>query len=419
MQNKCFLESVHNRLNETHRYWHSMLDGYQDVEIFRTNLNAAIQALRNVTFMLQSSKSKINNFDKIYEKYREIMKKDPVLVWLHDSRNTIVKKEDLMVKSQAVISLQTWLNFPLFVVDVSPLTKTEDVGLDFLKLSVLPKVLRDRTILNLERKWIDVKLPKWELLESLAYCFKHIKKIVDDIHSICNINIRTCKENLHKDINCMVVTKQDRSVDIDTEDLRIIKVRSKNLNLTKEMVEKVSNRYKDLLVNIPETNPIYHDPFEDLIFINNMAKRVLIKDRNHSCILFLYKKSGPPNILQIQPKKHTDKYVMIKGVAEEIIKNKYFGVVLISETWYLDLNKRGTDEISEEEIEEIVVSKHPKRREALTVSAISANKLKIAETKFRRTFFGKIVFGKTEIKEPPIEEFRILIPLREALLKVG
>jgi hypothetical protein len=43
------------------------LDHYQEPESFRANLNATIEALRNVTFKLQNEKSAFAEFDVWYK----------------------------------------------------------------------------------------------------------------------------------------------------------------------------------------------------------------------------------------------------------------------------------------------------------------------------------------------------------------
>lgn len=61
---KCPLPATHRRLAEAHLLWHQTLDNYQDPDAFRANLNATIQALRNVTFAIQSEKHAIAIFDE-------------------------------------------------------------------------------------------------------------------------------------------------------------------------------------------------------------------------------------------------------------------------------------------------------------------------------------------------------------------
>ena len=58
----CPIPAAHRRLKEAHLLWHQTLDKYQEPDAFRANLNATIQALRNVTFALQAEKHSIPDF---------------------------------------------------------------------------------------------------------------------------------------------------------------------------------------------------------------------------------------------------------------------------------------------------------------------------------------------------------------------
>jgi hypothetical protein len=50
---ECPIPNAHRRLEEAHRLWHRAAESYDDPDEFRTNLNALLQALRSVTFVLQ------------------------------------------------------------------------------------------------------------------------------------------------------------------------------------------------------------------------------------------------------------------------------------------------------------------------------------------------------------------------------
>ena len=69
----CPLPNAHRRLSECHRLWHHAAETYDDPEGFRTQLNALLQALRNVTFVLQKEKRSIPEFDAWYEPLRDGM----------------------------------------------------------------------------------------------------------------------------------------------------------------------------------------------------------------------------------------------------------------------------------------------------------------------------------------------------------
>jgi hypothetical protein len=62
----CPIPKTHRRIAEAHLLWHQAMDAYHDSSTFLANLNSTIQALRNVTFVLQSEKKKIPNFEQWY-----------------------------------------------------------------------------------------------------------------------------------------------------------------------------------------------------------------------------------------------------------------------------------------------------------------------------------------------------------------
>jgi hypothetical protein len=106
--NSCPIPKTHRRLVEAHLLWHQTLDNYHNVESFRANLNATIQALRNITFVLQSEKNIIPQFDTWYSQWQSRLKADPTSKWLIDARNTVVKQGELESHSTAEVRLVTW-----------------------------------------------------------------------------------------------------------------------------------------------------------------------------------------------------------------------------------------------------------------------------------------------------------------------
>jgi hypothetical protein len=88
--------------------------------VFRANLNALIQALRNVTFILQSEKHSFDDFDDWYKPWQERLKADPVCRWVVGARNMIVKQGELETHSTAVVRLVTWRDAVLLELRVPP-----------------------------------------------------------------------------------------------------------------------------------------------------------------------------------------------------------------------------------------------------------------------------------------------------------
>ena len=67
----CPILQVHTRLNQAFSMFSEVGSRYQKPDAFTVTLNDLIQALRNVTFILQAEKSKIPDFDKWYPPYQE------------------------------------------------------------------------------------------------------------------------------------------------------------------------------------------------------------------------------------------------------------------------------------------------------------------------------------------------------------
>src|SRR5436309_15092466 len=100
-EESCPIPDTHTRLRQSHTLWHQTQREYGSPDAFCTNLNATIQALRSVTFVLQKEHDAIPDFAPWYDGWRERMKSDPLMKWLVDARNRIEKQGDLKTYSSA------------------------------------------------------------------------------------------------------------------------------------------------------------------------------------------------------------------------------------------------------------------------------------------------------------------------------
>ena len=92
--NTCPIPATHDRLFETHHWWHELARWYHEPEPFRYRLGAFIQAARNVTFVLQSEKAVFADFGW-YEEWVRTAREDPILQWLNSARVSFVHREAL------------------------------------------------------------------------------------------------------------------------------------------------------------------------------------------------------------------------------------------------------------------------------------------------------------------------------------
>jgi hypothetical protein len=184
---RCPLPKTHRRFIEAHLLWHQTLDQYQQPELFQANLNATIQALRNITFILQSEKHSFNQFEDWYGPWQERMRADPVLMWLKDARNSVVKQGDLETTSTAIVRLVTWRDDVLIEFSIPPGAPSSLIfrNLPLLELvnnTHLPPSDLKSAVIVIERRWSAPGLNGREILEALAQAYGLLSDVVLDAH---------------------------------------------------------------------------------------------------------------------------------------------------------------------------------------------------------------------------------------------
>jgi hypothetical protein len=175
------LQPALNRLKEATKHWATAASSYHDPENFRIALNACIQAIRNVTFGLQSQKSGIRNFERWYSGWQNALRNDFLMKWCVEARNRIVKQSDLETHSIAMASLVTGYRAPpVNVLRVSPFASSRDIAIR-LQRDLLPPPLNAYGYLYVERRWVAADLVNFEVLETLAYALYVLRAILLDV----------------------------------------------------------------------------------------------------------------------------------------------------------------------------------------------------------------------------------------------
>lgn len=180
----CPLAAVDRRLDDVHRHWHAAERAYFEPQAFRVAIQTAIQTLRTVTFILQSNKHLIPEFDAWYGAWQEKLKADALMRWMVDARNKIEKQGDLEAHSfvRAEIVASYLNNGP--VRDV-PAKLFEGPGVILKAIprkSDLGEHIRKFGTLRIQRRWVENSLPDYELLDAVAIAYGKIAGVVHDAH---------------------------------------------------------------------------------------------------------------------------------------------------------------------------------------------------------------------------------------------
>jgi len=396
--NDCPTPTAHSRLLEVHRLWHQAADNYNDPDGFRTYLNATLQALRNVTFAIQSEKNNIPNFDEWYPQWQQRLKSDSVLKWVNDARVTVVHKSDLEIYSSASITIHTNIPIANAKVSVPPCLNSEEIISYILHKEIPIPIVAPEFVLTIERQWGVSELPGVELLQALAHAYSVLCLLVEEAHQSTNSSLNSCRfvDNLYcyngfsgslDDIPvCMMVNKEIRTANLSYPDGNIMSPVSEAVHFKPETTKKALKQYrvdKSLRKRMEQSTDI----FSFATVLIDMSKKVLAKDKYHLLMVFI-KYKDRYEIRNLFPTTKTEKYILWKQVANEVRRIGSDGIIVIGEAW-----KVPEDEYRKKSVPPEL---HPSRREALTVSIATANGEYLEyTTEFSRNVFGKIKFQPT------------------------
>ncbi|HKR61819.1 MAG TPA: hypothetical protein VJS64_19185, partial [Pyrinomonadaceae bacterium] len=416
----CPVPAAHRRLAEAHLLWHQALSNYQEPDAFRANLNATIQALRNVTFALQSDKHSIADFDSWYGGWRARLAADPDARWLIDARNIVVKQGDLEVTSIALVRVLTWKDNVLIESEIPPGAPTSLILanlplLDLLKGSQIPiSDLRDAA-LEIERRWSVAALKGREILETLAKVYSLLGDVVLDAHAHENRLGCIPIEPVHPDfrsayhrtgfLECMAIGRDQRiqrSKFVSGQSYEVVR---DSAPVSPQDRKRAPKRYKlgkeDYAEAWQSSDPI--------IIAENIlarAKKILKKDKNHARMMFIRDGHGTWHQILLQATDRTEKHILMRVAASFIERVGADALIEISEAWLLPAS-------ASHELEHHDMDNAPSRKEALQLVVVSREGIRRAYvTPFSRGVLGKIRLEETD-QSNDAKGFHYLMPIFE------
>lgn len=178
----CIVPKTHARLEQAHTLWHEALSAYHDPELFPTKLNALIQALRTVTWVLQKEFGNSSEFKSWYKPWQDVMKEDRRLKWALRVRNQVEHQGDLEASSVAQVRVVApGLAAPLAEIKVDPTADATEI-VRRMQLVGLPAPVSEHGVMEVERRWTLPGMPGDEVLEVLAHCWGVLARLVAAAH---------------------------------------------------------------------------------------------------------------------------------------------------------------------------------------------------------------------------------------------
>jgi hypothetical protein len=400
---QCLIPMTHRRLKHAHLLWHQCLDAYHDPERFLANLNAAIEALRNITFVVQKEKSAFKDFDEWYKPRQEILKADATAKWLNEARVNIVHQGDLESSSHAEVRIITYEEKTIWTGEV-PIHTPARLILENPSLLALLDSSKDKapdladSVLLIERKWSTKELNGREILSALAHVYGLLADLVLDAHSRLGQFACIPVEEPHPDfralqdrtglLRCMSASVEERTERYKTDKETEI-VPSTETVQTSINVSELLGRYG---IDPRRSNAEIQnqDPVEVAEWVLKMAKRILRRDKHHERMMFLRDGEGQWHQITTLTQDRTEKMVLMQMVASFVENRGCDALVEVGEMW--------TASIPVELLPGFQGAEHARdRRELLSVVVVTREGLvRQYTTPFTRGRFGGLKLGDTE-----------------------
>ena len=402
--NICPLETVHRRLDDAWDLLKELQDAYFDPERFRARLNDVIQALRNITFVLQSHSDAISSFDVWYEQWRAAMIADPILRWAHNARTQVVHRGDLETSSKARITVvDSYFRPRSRDLEVAPWITPELIAravADKLNVSASE---REITTVRVERRWVETTLPTHELLDALHYVFACIATVVEDAH----LQIETAGHAKN-----MVVafpsfrehSRESRTAYLRLSDLSFVFPTTIHGDTGVIDEAEIRSRYGDeiALTASDETLSGW------ALALFNSARTVMQRDGYHK-LFAIIKGESEGRVVEIFARNKAEKFLLWEGIAEQIKELRATWIVVIGEVWQAQVPSEGAMTI-------IDVAEVPDKEEGLSLVAASKNgDYTELYARIIRDEHNAIVLGDTQDRsEHRSAELGFLAPVYEA-----
>ena len=340
----CVLPKTHARLEQAHLLWHEALAAYHDPDLFVTKLNALLEALRTVTFVLKKEFGNSDEFKSWYVAWERVMKADSRLTWARDARNEVEKQGDLETRSIAHVRVLAggW-SAHVAEYEVDPTADASEI-LRGLQLGALPEQVLKDGLIEVERRWTTPELSGEEVLEVLAHCWGVLARVVAAGHQARGQTMDTCVLTAEPACGaallpahpsgrrpCMVASRE---------------ARTRRRNLATGSPHELQLVPREPTGNFDEQAAREHYGFQDwepapadadvttrAAALHRFARNVLVADQYHLTIAWLLREGAPVDQSVLQPEDQQDKTMMAHRLAVEADRLGADGLILTTEAW--------------------------------------------------------------------------------------
>ncbi len=383
------------------------MESYFDPEQFRVKLQAAIQSFRSVTWVLQSQKALMPDFDKWYASKQNLMRADPKMRWLVEARNYIEKQGDLSTRSRFLVTFSnSWNPEPEREYKFGPDVVPKDVA-KLIANSIPNAKINEAALLKFDRTWVDSMLPEEEVLTTLIHCFLVLRSVVDSAHELIIPEVACADRSQRRKTNDTMpaamagvsfpATKWFKLLHGQLLDYSVKKV-----TIDREIFEKYAAEnpgIKKAAKGLTRTGTFR----EQCQGFFEMARFLLQKDGYHIPTV-IYEAGGMPQFCQVKMDDRAEKHVLMRELAAVCRRHQATWFIFIGEAWLATLDPRyGPHAVD-----------YPNRKEMLVLHGVHRDGTQLSIQAVFSKFGGKAIVGATSINDELMPG--VMSPIIEAIV---
>jgi hypothetical protein len=396
------LSAVLRRLKQVDAHWHEALAVYFEPDRFRVAMQNCITVARTVSFILQSHKAAIPEFERWYGPWTARFAADPVMRWAVLARNKIEKQGDLETQSQMRSELiAAYAGNPVTNWTAASVAWSSEQVRRSIPARLLDPHVIESGVLSIERRWVDSALPEFEVLDALAHVYGQLALMLVDLHRHLDVAIPEENPNLGHHLlrhlladgrlPSMERPLEERAVYIAVKDGAFLGYRYEFGRIDSATRRKAERRYRHkeaarLLTEASTLLDIANAQFA-------MARTIMLRDHHHATMFIPLLGIQPLDLIIAPPRNRADKYMLVRDIARYVRRIGADGLIRISEAWtanWDDIPRGGFAEDA------------PNRGESLTLAAVNSAGEQIslsAEIERKRIKKRKVKrLGPTEIE---------------------
>ena len=198
----CPIPATHQKYNESHYFISQMVSEYHHPFPFLCNVDALLQSLRAVTFMIQAELAHRDAFDEWYEEERATMRGDPLLRRFVEGRDIAVHRGMLSRRSRIQAGLFRGRMLKLaFQFDLDIDEPSEDILKRTQKVFIGSLLDKEHSAigeqLGVQREWIVAELGDEEAISLCDKVWARIGKVVAAAHLLVGAKFEPPPEQCH------------------------------------------------------------------------------------------------------------------------------------------------------------------------------------------------------------------------------